>query len=262
MPDAATLANTFQSVFNDNSTVNQDVLRRKLFSADPVERQRASREWTKQQQAQNGLLMNGTTSLFSRRSQMVRNFNPVSRGGGAIDYQYGISELMLPGESRAIDIPNASLQAINADQAYNQGRMNVMDKYFGTAGSGQYVDRNVLRDYLANVSKGFAGTGSMDKLVEARKQSANLDSQRAEVLRQNAGAATETRNIGGAVTGGTVNALNRIDEEQKNIGPGVSGWEAFRDAGYKQRGAMNVLSEIEKRKATTSNLPIVERVIK
>lgn len=220
--------------------------------------------YTKEQQANNFSLMN-SGNIFANSSAIssgiidpARNFTQAFKGNGNSALQLGISTLRIPGQQGQVSIPNAILQKISAEAAYNQGRSNVIDKYFGRAGTGQYSSSGVLADYLNNLSnqKTFQGSGDFNTNVANDARRNVLNDQRRYVKRMGI---TEDRNTYGAIMGGSMNALNRINQEQaaiKNINPRKALW----DEQNKNRLAAEALKRMQEMKATTSNLPIVERV--
>ncbi len=73
-------------------------------------------------------------AISSGQINPVRNFVTAYGSNGNPILQRGISSLQVGGNT--MSIPNAVLQQIQAEDAANNGRADVMSTYFGKAGTG------------------------------------------------------------------------------------------------------------------------------
>lgn len=197
-------------------------------------------------------------AISSGQISLAQNFNTAYRGNGNPLLQRGVSTLQV-GTNSPMAVPNAVLQKIQAEDAANKGRTNVIDTYFGKAGSGEYSSNAVLRNYLNKLSdnKLLQGTGAFNPNVAAQAQRDELASQRRQVVK---GGLTENRSASGAITGGSMNAYDRINKEMagiKNINPRA----AINEENKRNALVTEALKRMKEFKATTSNLPILERVV-
>jgi|SRR5215204_2822174 len=194
---------------------------------------------------------------------LVRNFKEAYMDNGNPEYLRGQSEINLGGR-QAVELPNAVMQAISAEQSFNEGRSNTYNKYFGKSGDGQYSSYATAQDYLKKAGSNpmFQGSGFMDPSLQANQRLTEITDRRKQL-----GAMKEKRDVSGNILKpNTQNEMNQLDEQEKQAKSqyalsGNSRQQMFaKDA--QARHVASILDNLSKIKATTSNRPFKERIIK
>lgn len=265
------MAATPAVVLNQLKTPPQDQPRSNIYSPMPPAIQQTVNN---QVEKDNDLMtsgnflsqsVNGNQAGFHDQSQLgLRNYTRAFLPNDKVDLQKGITELQLPGERQALNIPNALVQMLDSEQGYNKGRSNVINDYFGQEGNGKYTSRTVVQDYLNTLSNSpvLQGSGSINQNDAQAARSRSLNSQKQQLLAQNGGVATENRGVGGNVNGGTLGRINDIDNQ---IGAGRPDPNTFQNNFEADQTTMHLgaaLRRLRSMKATSSNLPIEERIVR
>lgn len=217
---------------------------------------------------QNG----GSVGIYGVNNDYYDNGNPI--------LQKGMARLVMP-DGTNLEIPNMVAQAMQREQSWNQGRANVGESYFNTAGNertrqemGGVYNWDLAKQRLANYSASnpqyTSGAGAIGE-SESMRRLREIDGQIATIKASMSGQVmTETRNTSGEVTGGTWNdmqgRINRLNEERAGMEGSANDTDqrlARMRQGEAQGAAAGQVGRIaEMVRPTISNLQIKETLIK
>lgn len=223
----------------------------------------------KAQDKLNNTMLNYGKNIFNDpRMGAIRSFPRTAvLSNGNADLQRGFQEFTLPGEDRAFNVPTALLQKLSQEQNYNAGRTNTLDKYFGTDNKANYRSYGVMRDYFDQASKNpeWQGEGSFNAITARDQRVNDLNTRRQNLLAPTGGTITEQRAVGGKMIGGNAGAVADLDKQMAQInsaGANINSRATARQAHEKNIELGQMMRDLERMKATTSNLPISEKVLR